>query len=235
MPYIGYQELVDFISSPNTTDSSLKASITTHEDISVSTDHFNFHELMKALWTKRYLSALRDLKDIQLRRLKELAKVESCVWKSLYMKRPQQTDTWNERLFHWYIQVFKNDPISSDVHEITQEVVTLEKKPEKTLGDSLKIMSAKPLLTFDNLNHLEKCVLKLAVSKIINLSFPAFAAEFQKAIDISKFQELSKLKPSCLIAEKEEDELKGISEKCKQCLLKISQSVLTLKSAKRAK
>ncbi|OBZ80682.1 hypothetical protein A0J61_11269 [Choanephora cucurbitarum] len=77
-------------------------------------------------------------------------------------------------------------------------------------------MATKFLLTFDNLNHLEKCVLKLAVSKIINLSSPAFAAEFQKAIDISKFQELSKLKPPSFITEKEEDEIKGIFEKCKQ-------------------
>ncbi|KAI8330150.1 hypothetical protein EDC96DRAFT_528846, partial [Choanephora cucurbitarum] len=216
MSYIGYQELVDFVSNPNTTDCSLKAFIATHEDIIVSTNHFNSPELMKSLWTKRYLSALKNLNNTQLRRPKELAKVESCVWKLLYMKRPQQTDPLSEKLFHWCIQLFKNDDISSDVHEITQEVVALEKKSERTLADSLKIMATKSLLTFDNLNHLEKCVLKLAVSKIVNLSSPAFAAEFQKAIDISKFQELSKLKPPSFLTEKEEDEIKTIFERCRQ-------------------
>ncbi|OBZ83498.1 hypothetical protein A0J61_08456, partial [Choanephora cucurbitarum] len=180
---------------------------------------YNSWQLLKGSWTKRYKELLKKVTENDSKQYKALSYVEDSVWQTLYQQRyVEENDPLKQSLFDWCTKKFVGDDDEFDTSMIIDEVKALEKKEVKTIRDSLRIMSAKFLMAFSVLTHTQKCVLKLAVSDIINLNTTKYFREYLLHLDVDKQQELSALQPPSLLSEEETKAIKATFAEHKKAL-----------------
>ncbi|KAI8378918.1 hypothetical protein BD560DRAFT_421616 [Blakeslea trispora] len=222
MFYIGQTDLSNFLLKEDQ-DTSLGAFLTESRNIIVTTNCYNSWQLLRAAWTKRYKEAIKT-KQLEKRKLKALCFVEDAVWKDLHQSSYTEDDTLCQSLFEWCTKKFAG--IEFDSTAIVEEVKDLEKKSSKTLRDSLAIMSCKFLMTFSQLTHVQKCVLKLSVSKIINMNSDGYSREYLLYLEIGKYEELSALEAPKMMSDEEMQVIKTIFADCKKTLFNDNKPVV---------
>ncbi|KAI8357805.1 hypothetical protein BD560DRAFT_406180 [Blakeslea trispora] len=217
MFYIGSKELTDFLRDNSVVDYSLKEFVSKHEDLIVSTNIYNSWDKLRATWVKRYKEALRKEKQVGNASERALCRVEDEVWKQLYQINLIEVDCLGARLFRWCEAKFKGEEFEG-VKQVLEEISSLESKEGRSLKECLQVMTCKYLMTFDTLNHLSKCVLKLSVSNVLNLNNKQYADEYQRYLTISQYKSLQELKAPIMISEEESVEIKNLFKECKETL-----------------
>ncbi|KAI8366968.1 hypothetical protein EDC96DRAFT_507676 [Choanephora cucurbitarum] len=192
MNYIGEQELHNFLR--NESNYKLESFLRQHEELVASTNYYNSWEKLNSTWTKRYRNALLQIKPNLRHVSKTLISVESSFWQTLYRRvKTGQNDQLQVQLLDWCTQLTHKKPVTANVEEIKSEITRIEQRNDKALVERLNLMSFKLLNSFRTLTHTEKCVLKLTVSNIINLSKKVYSDQYQKHLPLSVFESLSSL------------------------------------------
>ncbi|OBZ86851.1 hypothetical protein A0J61_05096 [Choanephora cucurbitarum] len=215
MLYIGLEELQNFISSNRGNDCCLRIFIEAHQGLIVATNRYNSWEHLKEAWTKRFRECLKKA-GFFVRGEKQLLFVEDDTWKAIYQMTGFETNTLRMKLLFWCERKFKNENDPEDAEQIKQQIVEVEGKEAKSLSESLLIMSFKFLNTFSTLTLVQKCVLKLCVSNIININSQVYAEEFRRHLSISQFEQLSALSAPAMIEQETEAEVKTLFEQSKK-------------------
>ncbi|OBZ83470.1 hypothetical protein A0J61_08479 [Choanephora cucurbitarum] len=164
MFYIGRQDLKNFILRKE--NPTLKSFITEYQHIITKTNCSNSWHELKRLWTKRYKALVTENRPALLAHIKKLCKVNSDLWIDAYDKVTERSAI-KIKLLEWCKDAFKGEPITVDIATIESEIDAMKEDP--SLVDELSIMSLNMLKIFNDLNTIEKHVLKLVVSDIVNI------------------------------------------------------------------
>ncbi|KAI8339817.1 hypothetical protein BD560DRAFT_19693 [Blakeslea trispora] len=223
MHYLGAKELYSFLTDKSLDDLFLQAFISKNEMLIISTSSQSSWEQLRNTWTRRYKELWKEArKNEKMKRC--MVEVEEDMWKLLYSSTNVQNNL-ESRLFRWCEKKFKEeqeDEVESE--SIPAEVFLLEEKADKSLTEQLQIMSCKLIMTFDTLTGLQKNVLKLSVSNIINFNCTQYSDEYARYLSLAQYKKLAELKAPRIISQ-EEEELKRYFKDAKQAVFEKDEGV----------
>ncbi|KAI8372663.1 hypothetical protein EDC96DRAFT_55738 [Choanephora cucurbitarum] len=181
----------------------------------------------------RYKAALKEVKPELKHISRKLTAVEDTFWQQLYRKVNMiQNGELRIELLDWCTQLMCKKPVTVQREAIKDKIIRLEEENSNALVDRLKIMSFKLLNSFDTLTPIEKCVLKLSVSNIVNMSKKVYSDQYQKHFPLSLYESLSSLSPPTLTLSYEQ-QLQTHFAEFKKIIFEESEAMMPMAIAKR--
>ncbi|RCI06188.1 hypothetical protein CU098_011498 [Rhizopus stolonifer] len=160
---------------------------------------------MMLVWKNRFVLALNKYRSELV--LGNRANLDINLWKSLKLKDGVDNASI---LYQWlYIaQEKKSEDANSFLQEKKEQIEQMETSTSQEVNALLDKLSIRLLRRFDNLSTKEMCVLKLSLSKIVDLVDDEMADVYKSVIPNRHFEEWMSLKRSKRLEEEEQSKIK---------------------------